>query len=427
MVSQLLKSEFVGNVGKLVAGKGAVFFISLASIPIISRLYTPADYGVAGVFAAAISIAVIFFTLKYEPSVVLPDSDSEAQALCTGIIKMAFLAGVVMCLLIAPVRYLFAEQEIIQKLGNYVWLLPIAILFSVFSKVFDAWMSRKKQFAKIAISDVSMAGTNSAVRIGSGLLFGSTVIGLVFGLVMGFLAKVMVLLPKARKSIAKFGMAFQDEKKALLNYSEFPRYNMPADFVRTFVQNLPLLLFGIMYSATVAGLFFMAYRLTKVPLDLALASFRKVYLQKIASLKSADQPLQPAYLKSILGMALIGLIPALVLVFFGQEILTVMLGEKWFEAGRYAEIMAPLLWSAWVASPAAMFLMVLRKQNFWLYIQVLTAILQIGMFAYAYTTGQSVIWTLWAFVSIQFLINLVLNLLVYRLIVQSYHGEEALV
>ncbi len=60
---------------------------------------------------------------------------------------------------------------------------------------------------------------------------------------------------------------------------------MPADFVRTFAQNLPVLMFGFMYSLAIAGLFYFANRLIKAPVEMGLHAFRGAFLLKCLSLK----------------------------------------------------------------------------------------------------------------------------------------------
>ena len=124
-------------------------------------------------------------------------------------------------------------------------------------------------------------------------------------------------------------------------------------------------------------------------------------------------------------MFVLGVGPAFVLFVWGQEILTFVLGTKWSEAGRFAEILSPLLLSFWVASPAAMLLITLRRQNYWLIVQASIALFQVAVFVFAYVKGLSVIWTLSAFVGVQIVINILMKSIVYGLLDKNSTGIGA--
>lgn len=56
----------------LATGTAVGQVISFALMPIITRLYTPADYGVFGVFTALVTILGSVVGLKFEAAILLP-------------------------------------------------------------------------------------------------------------------------------------------------------------------------------------------------------------------------------------------------------------------------------------------------------------------------------------------------------------------
>ncbi|MEM7082660.1 MAG: oligosaccharide flippase family protein [Pseudomonadota bacterium] len=423
MLARLRQSEFVANVTKVLAGNGLVVAISLFAIPIISRLYTPDDYGVIGLFISVVAVIAVFATLKYEMAMVLPDNESDARQLLRATLWVAVLVALVTLVLVAVVRVCCEQTGLVQGLGHYAWWLPLAVLLSAaFKLLVNGWMIRQKQFGRMAVAEMSNSLVNIGIRIALGFWIGSTVWGLLAGLLIGFAAGLIVAFPVYRHDVrhqsgaALFGM--------LRKYPEFPTYTMPADFVRTFAQNLPVIFFGFMYSPAVAGLFYMANRLIKAPVELGLHAFRGVFLQKVSAMHNDRLPLRGTYLKTMLVMLVLGIGPAFVLYGWGQELLTFVLGSDWREAGVFAEILAPLLLSFWITSPAAMLLITLRRQNYWLAVQATIAVLQVGVFAYAHATGQSASWTLQVFVLVQIVVNVLLKVLVYGLLDTDTGREE---
>lgn len=421
MLTRLRQSEFVANVAKLFAGNGLVFTISLFAIPVISRLYTPDDYGVIGLFISILAVVTVFATLKYEVAIVLPDSDDTARGILRAALLVALGVSLIVLASAAVTTLCCSDMQMVSSLGRYVWFLPLGIVLMASVKMLvNGWLMRKKQFGRMAVAEMSNSIVNIVIRIILGFVIGSTIWGLLVGLFAGLVVGLLVAWPVSRAGLQKPESAETATGiAALKQYPEFPAFTMPADFIRTLAQKLPVLMFGFMYSPATAGLFYMADRLIKAPVELGLRAFRGVFLQKVSAMHNAKTPLRSVYVKTVVIMFLLGLGPAAVLFFRGQEILTFILGEKWIEAGRFAEILAPLLLSFWVTSPAAMLLITLRRQNYWLLVQASIAILQICVFVYAYVNGLSAAWALSAFVVVQLTINLLMKALVYGLLDRS--------
>ena len=98
------------------------------------------------------------------------------------------------------------------------------------------------------------------------------------------------------------------------------------------------------------------------------------------------------------GLALLGVVPFGIIWFYGQPLLTWLLGGQWIAAGRYLEIMAPWLFTAWLTAPANPIFIVLRKQKSWLTLQTVMTVLRLAAFGVAFAIGAGSEWTLQAFV-----------------------------
>lgn len=71
----------VRSVGELLLGSLIAHGISVVSMPILTRLYTPESYGIFGTYSALVSILSIITTLRYEFSILLPPNDEDAERL----------------------------------------------------------------------------------------------------------------------------------------------------------------------------------------------------------------------------------------------------------------------------------------------------------------------------------------------------------
>ena len=62
-LNQLRASTFFRNVATLVSGSALAQLVGLACAPILTRLYTPEDFGLLGIFMAVSAVAATIATL----------------------------------------------------------------------------------------------------------------------------------------------------------------------------------------------------------------------------------------------------------------------------------------------------------------------------------------------------------------------------
>ena len=79
------KSEFARNILTLMTGTAIAQAIPIAISPILTRLYSPEDFGVFALYMGVVSIGGILATGRYEMSVMLPKKDSDAMKIYKGV------------------------------------------------------------------------------------------------------------------------------------------------------------------------------------------------------------------------------------------------------------------------------------------------------------------------------------------------------
>jgi len=72
------------------------------------------------------------------------------------------------------------------------------------------------------------------------------------------------------------------------------------------------------------------------------------------------------FLKTLAGTLFFSLPPFLALIFFAPPLFAFVFGEPWREAGRYAQLLAPMYAMRFVASPLGFVLIIAEKQDFYL-------------------------------------------------------------
>jgi O-antigen/teichoic acid export membrane protein len=249
-------SKFVGNVAIIMSGRTVAALIAFFTIPIVARLYVPDDFGVAAVFVSIASILSTIATLRYESAVVLPEKDSDAITL----FAIAFLAAIsfssILILLIGTYQISGFEWQYFELLGSWQWIVPIAVFFLAALHAQESWITRTQRFKLASASLVAQNTITTGSRILFGAVFGSSVHGLIAGYMLGLFSRIALLFDASRSAIsASPGRAkLPCFKELAREYSDFPKLNAPAGLIFSTGQNMPVLLFGIIYSPAVAGL-----------------------------------------------------------------------------------------------------------------------------------------------------------------------------
>ena len=74
----LARSSFARNVLLLMGGSAAGQFLVVLASPLVTRLYTPDELGVFGVYLSIFEIALVFVSFRYDWAIPVPKEDTEA-------------------------------------------------------------------------------------------------------------------------------------------------------------------------------------------------------------------------------------------------------------------------------------------------------------------------------------------------------------
>lgn len=357
----------------LFSGKAAAQIILIASTPIISRLFTPHDYGIAALVLAAAAIATPLATLGYGTAAQLVDRDADARRL----LRIAMTSALFFFTLMVATLYItvpHATSPAITQLGVWVWAIPVLFLLHGAESALESWNTRMKQFNVQATTYVSSAAVGTGSRITFGVIGGSSVGGLVIGFTLGMIARVSVL---ARSSNLFHASDAQDQtnrsySELIRNYRDFPLFATPTALLNAAGNKIPLLFFGALFSPVIAGFYAMADRLFLRPLTLLQSSFRSVFTQHLVTSMKQNRSVTMTLFKACAFTGAIMLFPSLFLSFYGEPAILFMLGDNWRQAGVFIEITAPLMLFASIVVPANAALVVCREQRRLFVLQLIT-------------------------------------------------------
>lgn len=354
-------SRFIASVSALVAGRVAAVVIALVATPVITRLFVPADFGVVSVLVALVTPLVVIGTLRLNVAIVLPTADDDARALAAAAATALLAFCLLLTVLVAAIRLSGTEIPLAAGLDRWLWAAPPVVFLLGAAQIITGSLTRAARYGLIANSGIARAVTSAGSRIGLGAWAGSSVWALLVGFVFGALVQLAWLLRALPRGLRL--ASYRQTLAQIRSYADFPLHNLPTGLMHSLGQALPLLMLGTLYPAATPGLYAVAVRVVGAPGNIVAQAVQRVFMQRAAAMANAGQSPHRLWLLSTLGMAAIGLLPVLLLVLFGEDLLAWMLGEQWRATGRYAALLSILLLVQWLAAPSTALLMAQRFQR----------------------------------------------------------------
>lgn len=367
-------SSYVKQITTLMSGTLIAQIIMLGSMPLLTRLYDPSEFGIYALFISVITIFGNVSSLKYDQAIMLPKNDKDATALLFLSFIITFFFSLLSLILI-----LIFQNFILNYFANnqfLIYLLPLGIFITGIVQIFTAYASRNQRYKEMTKVRVYNAFNLSWVQIASkyigkfdGLILGRLIadfISVIYFMIYFFKKNMIVL-----SHISKRRVQFNIDK-----HHHFPKYQSITVFLNAVSQNIPILLLGYLYSSEIAGYYALTMRALQAPVGLIGNSTREVFYQRASKLYANKESFFNLYYKTTITLLKLFIIPMFVIFLYGEEIYSFVFGANWAESGMYSEILIFWVLYAFINSPTIASFSILNLQKIQLYVEVLSVALR---------------------------------------------------
>ncbi|MBN1143648.1 MAG: oligosaccharide flippase family protein, partial [Bacteroidales bacterium] len=169
-INRLKDSPFVGNVTTMMTGTAVAQFVPVLISPILTRIFTPDDFGILTVFLSYSMIVSTIISGKYEMAIMLPKSREDAINLSGLATLLTVILSSVFMIFLILFKDSFALLPGADKISNWALILPVTAGIIAYGNVLNYWISRNKKFASISTGKFIQTLTTSGFNIGFGLL-----------------------------------------------------------------------------------------------------------------------------------------------------------------------------------------------------------------------------------------------------------------
>ena len=382
----LPKNSFARGVSVLVGGTAGAQLISVLAAPLLTRLFTPDDFGLLAVYASLLALMGVVSSLRYELAIPLPEDDVEAANIAVlSLLLVALttmLSGVVVAILAKPI----AGALGVPALAGYLWLLPVGVLLGGCYTVFNYWCVRTKLYSTIASTRIRQSLATLAIQLAAFKLGGlALLLGQVAGQSAGTttLARPALALPVFRQ------VSWHAMKTALRRYKQFPMYSVPGGFLNTAGRQLPPVIIAAFYGPLAAGIYSLANRIAQLPVSLLAGSIYQVFLPE-ASRAAVEGRLKDIFLEFYAVNLKIFTLPLVIFAILAYHSFGFFFGGAWSESGLLAAILTPWVIMVALTSPISSIEGILGRQKGALIFEVVLVAFRLGLLLVGLNMGDTV-------------------------------------
>lgn len=372
---------FARNVVTLITGTTFAQALVVLVTPILTRLYSPDDFGVFALYTSILSIMAVVACWRYELAIVLPEEEKDAANLLILSICICFSMAFVTLVLVVLFRNPIAMLLSAPRLAPWLLFMPLSIVAVGFFQAFNYWSARRKKFKRIAIRTVTQSIITVTAQLGSGIVLHPGPGGLIGSSIIGQLTATIRMAWHIWRDDSKvlYDISLKGIKKQAVLYKEFPLYQIWAAVLNVISSMTPLLLLGYFFSPAIVGFYVLGQRLVATPLGIVGSSVSQVFFPR-AELAHRQGTLDELVVSTFQKLLTIGLFPILVLSLIGPELIGLIFGSDWVVAGVFLRLLSPYLLFNFLSASLSPVFSVLGKQKEYLLFNITYFLLAVSAF-----------------------------------------------
>ena len=359
----IFKSEYSKNVFTLFGGASLAQAIPIAVSPILTRIYTPDDFGLLALFVALTSIPSVISSGRYEQAILLPKDEESAInifALCLLLISLTSLLSLVVILIFNDIIVDLLNKP---EIKYWLYLLPLSIFLVGLFNLLSIYNVRLKKYLDISKATIIKTIISAFIQLSFGFLK-SGFLGLVSGVIFSQLFANLKLLRNIitnKELISKIKL--NQIKIKTKRYIDFPKYSLPATLMNTLSGSFINILISSIYSVSTLGIYSLVLRLVSIPTTIIGSSFSKVFYQEAMLELNSTGYIKKIFRKSLFKLFLIGTPIFLLLYLIAEDLFSFVFGQSWAVAGTYTKIVLPFFYIRFISSALSSILSIYEKQK----------------------------------------------------------------
>ncbi|HYQ58146.1 MAG TPA: lipopolysaccharide biosynthesis protein [Draconibacterium sp.] len=367
------KWSFLDNIGKV----GGQFAIGI----ILTRLLSPADFGLVGMLTIFIVIGQALTNSGFGQALV--QKKDAAKSDFSTVFYFNILASLFIYALIFICSPYIAQFYNEPRLVLLTKVICLNFVINAFGLIQIVYLEKELEFKApsiIGIVSVFVSGGVSIVLAYKGFGVWSLVVNtvlksLITTLLLWFVSKWRPALIFSQKSLASM---FSYGSKILL-----------AGLLQSVFRNVYYLIIGRVFQARSLGYYTRAAQFTELPVNTLTAVIQKVTFPVFSSIQNDTGKIIEGYIKVFRLLALAAL-PLMAFIYISSKpLIEIVLGEKWLPVVPYLKLMCIYSWVYVFFTMNNQIITIKGRSDYYLQIQIIDKILIVLAIVLTYKNGIS--------------------------------------
>lgn len=348
--------DAIKGVSWVSAFRFATRILAFIKVLVLARVLTPDQFGVFGI--ASLILSLLEMLTDTGINIILVQTTKNISEYINSAWVVSIMRGGVIGIIIficAPLVASFFHSKASLDIILFISVIPIVRGFINPAEVI---MQKELKFRYEFWFRTAIFTLDACVSIILSVITKS-VYSLVWGMLAGVLLEVLLsfilLTPRPRFSIQKnyFNEIFH-KGKWITAYGFF---NYAA-------ENLDNFIVGKVVGTSALGLYQMAYKISILPISEISDVVSRVVFPVYTKISGDKQRLSLAFFKTISSMMISCMLLGLVIFFFPEQIILILLGAKWISAAPALKVLAIYGALNTLPGPASALFLSIGKQNF---------------------------------------------------------------
>jgi len=330
--------------------------ITFIALPVLTRLYSVADFGAYGIALAIVSILSTVANLRLDQALLVADEQDKKSLIFEGAVfstAIAVISGIVISAILnvemaGAVATGVLANTLIQSLYNYQ--------FSAHKEYFCAGLN------------VFRSAIVLAVQLSLPLV-------MQISLVNSYNVSSIIMIVAVLIYLLKYQL-YQVSWQTFKNYKDFIYANTPHALLNSFSHNLPYYVVSHFVGVQAMGFYAIVERTLRVPINLISQTLRQFFIRKFKNTESNQNALKASVLLSLVSL------PLFAIFFILPESLYLwVFGSEWVGISSYFQILALGYWAIFCNPPSSAFLIAQRNSQVLFKLQIVELIIKFALFA----------------------------------------------
>ncbi|UMT80794.1 oligosaccharide flippase family protein [Staphylococcus roterodami] len=356
-------NKFIGDSFLMILSSGIAQIILIVTTPIITRLYSPAEFGEFTIFSNIAMILIPIINARYDLLIVNAKNDRIANILS----QISFLISLVIILILIPV-FIVSALLFPNFILDFIFIIIMLFLVSL-TNIFTNYLNKERKYKVLSLINVFRAASMSLLQIIFGFLaFGS------LGLIVGFSLSYIAGLTLGYRTFKKHFNIVKDKEEAKAIFIENKNqlvYSTPSILLNSLSFSVVVFFIGILYTNTEVGIYGMAIRVLGIPVTIISLGLSKIFMQQANDYYIEYGNFRNLLLKFSSALIIVSIILYVPLYLFSEELVNILLGHSWVDAIIVIKIVIPLFVVRLIVSTVSLSVIVLQKQQLELILQAL--------------------------------------------------------